>query len=284
MTTTAHAIPSFSQIAPKPWPHMVTGPVVNELWDSLHKSAMQTLRVTSPLPSLAQTIVLQSASLAEALSRALSRQQMDMLVSGTHLADLYLSVYREAPALIVTAAQDLIAVTQRDPAATNALIPLLYFKGFHALQTHRIAHWLWQADRREDALFLQNRSSVLYAVDIHPAAKLGHGIILDHATGLVIGETAIVEDNVSLLHQVTLGGTGKERGDRHPKIRKGVMIGAGATVLGNVEVGAGACIAAGSVVLQNVPPHTTVAGIPARVVGKPTSDEPALEMDQLVIK
>ncbi|HBX3644233.1 TPA: serine O-acetyltransferase, partial [Klebsiella pneumoniae subsp. pneumoniae] len=152
--------------------------------------------------------------------------------------------------------------------------------GFHALQAYRIGHWLWTQGRRALAIFLQNQVSVSFQVDIHPAAKIGRGIMLDHATGIVVGETAVIEDDVSILQSVTLGGTGKTSGDRHPKIREGVMIGAGAKILGNIEVGRGAKIGAGSVVLQPVPPHTTAAGVPARIVGKPESDKPAMDMDQ----
>ncbi|MDU5692021.1 MAG: serine O-acetyltransferase [Citrobacter freundii] len=151
---------------------------------------------------------------------------------------------------------------------------------FHALQAYRIGHWLWHQGRQALAIFLQNQVSVTFQVDIHPAAKIGRGIMLDHATGIVVGETAVIENDVSILQSVTLGGTGKAGGDRHPKIREGVMIGAGAKILGNIEVGRGAKIGAGSVVLQPVPPHTTAAGVPARIVGKPDSDKPSMDMDQ----
>lgn len=175
---------------------------------------------------------------------------------------------------------DLSAVRLRDPAVDKYSTPLLYLKGFHALQAYRIGHWLWGEGRKALAVYLQNQISVSFGVDIHPAAQIGCGIMLDHATGIVIGETAIVENDVSILQSVTLGGTGKTCGDRHPKVREGVMIGAGAKILGNIEIGRGAKIGAGSVVLHPVPPHTTVAGVPARIVGKPTSDKPSLEMDQ----
>lgn len=176
---------------------------------------------------------------------------------------------------------DIMAVVDRDPAATRTLEPVLYFKGFHAIQTHRLSHWLWLQGRRDFALYLQSRASSVFAVDIHPAVPLGRGIFLDHATGLVVGATAVIEDDVSILQGVTLGGTGKERGDRHPKIRRGVLIGAGAKILGNIEVGHCARIAAGSVVLKPVPPATTVAGIPAKVVGEAGCAEPARAMDQM---
>ncbi|WP_132031044.1 serine O-acetyltransferase [Aquabacter spiritensis] len=176
---------------------------------------------------------------------------------------------------------DIMAVVDRDPAATRALEPVLYFKGFHALQTHRLAHWLWGRGQRDFALYLQSRASSVFDVDIHPAVPVGRGLFLDHATGIVIGATAAIEDDVSILQGVTLGGTGKETGDRHPKIRRGVLIGAGAKVLGNIEVGHCARIAAGSVVLKPVPHNTTVAGIPAKVVGEAGCAEPARAMDQM---
>jgi serine O-acetyltransferase len=177
---------------------------------------------------------------------------------------------------------DLLAVFDRDPACQRLIEPLLYFKGFHAIETHRLAHALWQRGRTDLALYIQSRSSEVFQTDIHPAAKLGRGLFLDHATGLVIGSTAVVEDDVSILQDVTLGGTGKESGDRHPKIRHGVLIGAGAKVLGNIEVGQCARIASGSVVLQPVPHHKTVAGVPARVVGEAGCAEPGRTMDQIL--
>lgn len=175
---------------------------------------------------------------------------------------------------------DLVAVFDRDPACTRFIEPVLYFKGFHALQTHRLGHWLYANGRQDFAFYLQSRASEVFQVDIHPAVPMGKGIFLDHATGIVIGGTAVVDDDVSILQNVTLGGTGKESGDRHPKIRRGVLIGAGATVLGNIEIGHCSLVAAGSVVLQAVPPNTTVAGVPARAVGKPPCAEPARSMDQ----
>lgn len=175
--------------------------------------------------------------------------------------------------------RDICAVQERDPAVNCCLVPLLFLKGVHALIAYRVAHWLWKRERRVLALHMQNRISEVCGVDIHPGAKIGSGILIDHATSVVIGETAVVDDNVSMLHEVTLGGTGKETGDRHPKIREGVLIGAGAKILGNVEVGRGARVGAGSVVLGDVPPHTTVAGVPAKVIGRNVIDQPALAMD-----
>jgi serine O-acetyltransferase len=175
---------------------------------------------------------------------------------------------------------DIAAVFDRDPACERLIEPFLYFKGYHALQAHRLNHWLWHTGDRDFALYLQSRSSEVFQTDIHPAATIGRGVFLDHATDLVVGETAVVGDDVSLMQGVTLGGTGKESGDRHPKIRNGVVIGTGAKILGNIEVGQHARIAAGSVVLKPVPPHATVAGVPAKVVRVATSDEPSREMDQ----
>ncbi|MDB5544610.1 MAG: cysE, partial [Hyphomicrobiales bacterium] len=175
-----------------------------------------------------------------------------------------------------------LAVADRDPACTRVIEPVLYFKGFHALQTHRLAHWMWMRGRKDFALYLQSRSSEVFQTDVHPAARIGKGIFLDHATGLVVGSTAVIEDDVSLLQDVTLGGTGKETGDRHPKIRHGVLIGAGAKILGNIEVGHCARVAAGSVVLAPVPHNKTVAGVPARVVGEAGCAEPARSMDQIL--
>ena len=256
--------------------------LVKKVWENLRASAKRMVAKNALLKKLGTKVVLNSPDMATGLSRVLSRQHFDVYIPSKALVKLIYDVYAKAPQLVASAAADLIAVTERDPAATDILYPFMHFKGFHALQTHRIAHWLWENGQKDTAVFLQNRSSVLYGVDIHPAAKIGKGIMLDHAHNIVIGETAVVEDNVSMLHGTTLGGSGKERGDRHPKIREGVMIGAGAKILGNIEVGKGASIAAGSVVLENVPPHTTVAGVPAKVVGKAKSAVPAAEMDQSI--
>ena len=177
---------------------------------------------------------------------------------------------------------DIQAYYDRDPACDRFMMPVLYFKGFHAIQTHRLAHWLWNQGRKDFALYLQSRSSAIFQTDINPAARMGKGIFIDHATGLVVGETAVIEDDVSMLHGVTLGGTGKEGGDRHPKIRYGVLIGAGAKILGNIEIGHCSKVAAGSVVLASVPHNKTVAGVPARVVGESGCDQPSRQMDQLL--
>jgi serine O-acetyltransferase len=199
------------------------------------------------------------------------------------LQGLFEEFYRQRPEEIAYAVYDLDATKQRDPAAVHYFEIMLFLKGFQALQAYRLGHWLWLQGRKTMAYFIQNRISEIFAVDIHPAAVIGKGIFLDHATSLVIGETAVVDDNVSLLHEVTLGGTGKESGDRHPKVHKSVMIGAGAKILGNVVIGEGSKVGAGSVVLDDVPPHYTVVGVPARIVGKTEVDEPAFEMNQRIV-
>jgi serine O-acetyltransferase len=201
-------------------------------------------------------------------------------------ADLIEQAFAEALAADATVGPgmraDVVAVLDRDPACYRVLEPVLFFKGFHALQCHRLAHWLWRQDRRDFALYLQSRASEVFQTDINPAAVIGKGIFLDHATGLVVGETAVIEDDVSMLHSVTLGGTGKQGGDRHPKIRKGVLLGAGAKILGNIEVGQCSRVAAGSVVLASVPRNKTVAGVPAKVVGEAGCAEPSRSMDQIL--
>jgi len=185
------------------------------------------------------------------------------------------------PGLGVAFRADIVAVVDRDPATHRFIEPVLYFKGFHAIETHRLAHWMWGKGRKDFAYYLQSRASAVFQTDINPAAPIGQGIFLDHATGLVVGETAVIENDVSILHDVTLGGTGKEKGDRHPKIRHGVMLGAGAKIIGNIEIGHCARVAAGSVVLKSVPHNTTVAGVPARVIGEAGCPEPSRTMDQL---
>lgn len=212
------------------------------------------------------------------LADRLDRQE----VPGDIIRQTYLDIINREPAIAEAFRADLMAVADRDPACTRFIEPLLYFKGFHALQTHRLAHALWKAGRKDFALYLQSRSSEVFQCDIHPAARVGKGVFLDHATGLVVGSTAVIEDDVSILHSVTLGGTGKERGDRHPKIRRGVLIGAGAKIIGNIEVGQCARVAAGSVVLSSVEARKTVAGVPARVVGEAGCAEPARSMDQIL--
>jgi serine O-acetyltransferase len=219
----------------------------------------------------------------ETLSSAIA----DLLASKLACNDMPAETIRQAitqahlsdPGIVTALENDLLAVRQRDAAVRHYATALLYFKGFQALQAYRVAHWLWTRERTAMALYLQSRISQIFTVDIHPAARIGSGILVDHATGIVIGETCVLDDNISIMQGVTLGGTGKDTGDRHPKIRSGVLLSTGAIVLGNVVIGEGAKIAAGSVVLHNVEPHTTVAGIPAVKVGKPHASSPALDMN-----
>jgi serine O-acetyltransferase len=234
------------------------------------------------LAAYLNSALLNHGSLDDALCHHLSIKLAFPHLSASALQDVISQALQSAPEIIDAVCRDLAAVLERDPAATGLAQPFLHYKGFHALQSHRIAHWLWKERRSTFAFLLQNRVSEVFAVDIHPAARIGKGILIDHGTGVVIGETAVVGDNVSMLHEVTLGGTGKESGDRHPKVGNCVMIGAGAKILGNVRIGEGSKVAAGSVVLHEVPPHATVAGVPARVVGHPAVAEPSRYMDQQV--
>jgi serine O-acetyltransferase len=231
------------------------------------------------LASFLHAVVLKHATLEDALSFHLASKLSSDTLPAMLVREVIDEALQDDAGIREAVRADVRAARDRDPAADDLYVPLLYYKGLHALQSQRIAHWLWNRDRKSLARHLQNRISEVFAVDIHPAAKIGKGILIDHGTSVVIGETAVVEDNVSMLHEVTLGGTGKEHGDRHPKVRHGVLIGAGAKILGNVEIGEGAKIGAGSVVLHNVPPHTTVAGVPAKIVGRTVEAEPALTMD-----
>jgi len=230
------------------------------------------------LASFLHATILNHSTLEQALSFHLANKLDSPTASSLLLREVILDAFTSDTCIPKALRADLLAVEERDSACNELSIPFLYFKGYHALQTHRVTHWLWQQGRQSLALFFQNRMSSEFGVDIHPAAKMGYGIMLDHATGLVIGETAVVGNNVSILQSVTLGGTGKDEGDRHPKICDGVLISAGAKILGNICVGEGAKVGAGSVVLEAVPPHTTVAGVPAKIVGRPASDQPAREM------
>lgn len=253
---------------------------LEQVWQSIKAEARQLVECEPMLASFFHATILKHDRLESALSYILANKLANAIMPAISIREIIEEAYQADQTMIESVARDILAVRQRDPAIDKHSTPLLYLKGFHALQAYRIGHWLWKKERKALAVYLQNQISVVFGVDIHPAAQIGHGIMLDHATGIVIGETAVVENDVSILQSVTLGGTGKAGGDRHPKIREGVMIGAGAKVLGNIEVGRGAKIGAGSVVLQPVPPHTTVAGVPARVVGKPSCDKPSLEMDQ----
>lgn len=236
-------------------------------------------------PYLGGTIagsVLNHDSLESVLAFKLGQRLGHPTLPGELISQGLMAAFDSEPELKSIVQADLLAVADRDPACQRIIEPVLYFKGFHALVAHRLAHWLWQEGRKDFALHIQSRSSEVFQTDINPAARFGRGIFLDHATGFVVGATAVVDDNVSFLQEVTLGGTGKESGDRHPKIRSGVLVGAGAKILGNIEVGPCARIAAGSVVLHRVPPNTTVAGVPAKPIGKADSIEPARSMDQIL--
>lgn len=232
------------------------------------------------LRHLVDDVILSRDSLATALGARLARRLAREDMPRHTMEPLLTSVFEEEPRTVHSAVRDMQAMFDRDPACFSLLEPLLFFKGFLALTTYRAAHQLWNERRRWLALYLQSITSETFAVDIHPAARIGCGLLLDHATSFVVGETAIIEDDVSILHEVTLGGTGKETGDRHPIVRSGVLLGAGAKILGRVEIGEGAKVGAGSVVLSDVPPHTTVAGVPAVVVGQAFEENPAIAMNQ----
>ncbi len=248
-------------------------------WDQIQSEARREAEREPVLVSFLFASVLRHRKLEDALGVILANKLQTPDLPAILLRDLINEALAEDASIRASIRADLLAARTRDPAARGYAQPFLYYKGFHALQAYRVAHWLWGQGRHTLAAHLQNRISEAFGVDVHPAARIGSGVLIDHGTSVVIGETAVVEDNVSLLHEVTLGGTGKETGDRHPKVRRGVLIGAGAKILGNIEIGIGAKVGAGSVVLRDVPPHTTVAGIPARVVGRCTVAEPALEMD-----
>ncbi len=250
------------------------------VWAALRNEAQHTSLAEPGLASLMNAVVLSHDALSHALSYQLARKLGDQELRAMSAREICEQAYRADPDLIDAAEADLRAVFERDPACRGYLQPFLFFKGFQALQAYRVAHWLWGQGRETLAFHVQSRTSELFQVDIHPAARVGRGVFVDHATGLVIGETAVVGDEVSMLHGVTLGGTGAKDGDRHPKIGRGVLLGAGAKVLGNIVVGDHAKIAAGSVVLKPVPPHCTAAGVPARLVNCPTCSEPARTMDQ----
>jgi len=256
--------------------------VTDALWARLRKEAEEAYQREPKLASLFFDSILNQPSFATAVFHRVAVRMRSDVVSLPLIVQAFSKACEDDPCIVEAAKADIAAVLDRDPACSRLIEPLLYFKGFHAIQAHRLNHWLWQNGERDFALYLQSRSSEVFQTDIHPAAKFGHGIFLDHATGIVVGETAELGDNVSMLQGVTLGGTGKEAGDRHPKIRQGVVIGAAAKVLGNIEVGAHARIAAGSVVLKNVPSHATVAGVPAKIVRVADHEEPAQSMDQLL--
>ncbi|MBL4787207.1 MAG: serine O-acetyltransferase [Cohaesibacteraceae bacterium] len=252
------------------------------VWQTVCDEARVVMDNEPAITSFIYSAILGHGRLEDAVLHRVATRLRHPSLDGEVIRQAYRDAFSSQPVLREMLRADLVAIIDRDPICDRYIEPLLYFKGFHALQTHRLVHWLWTQGRKDFALYLQSRSSEVFQVDIHPAASIGKGVFFDHATGLVVGGTAVIEDNVSIMQGVTLGGTGKEQGDRHPKIRQGVMIGAGATILGNIEVGCCSRIAAGSVVLKAVPPESTVAGVPAKVVGRAGCKEPARSMDQML--
>ena len=253
---------------------------VDPVWARIRSEAEEAVRREPELSTFIYSTILHHDTLEAAVVHRVSQRLDHPDVPAELIRQVYEEALEHDPAIGLSFRADIVATFDRDPATHRFLEPVLYFKGFNAVQTHRLAHWLWHKDRKDFAYYLQSRSSAVFQTDIHPAAPIGRGIFLDHATGLVVGETAVIEDDVSILHDVTLGGTGKEYSERHPKIRRGVMLGAGAKIIGNIEIGHCARVAAGSVVLKPVPHNTTVAGVPARVIGEAGCPEPSRAMDQ----
>ncbi len=257
----------------------ISGP--NDLWPLMREEAERKAKEEPILGSYFHATILNHRTFGDALSFRLASKLDNPMLPTMLIRDVIAEATHDESEILRAAEIDIIATYTRDPACEDLSSPFLFFKGFHALQAHRIAHWLWNKERRTLAQFFQNQISVTLGVDLHPAARVGSGIMLDHATGIVIGETAVVEDDVSILHSVTLGGTGKTGGHRHPLIRRGVLLSAGCKIIGNIEVGVNAKVGAGSVVLNDVPPNVTVAGIPAKVVGHPHQQIPAHDMDHV---
>lgn len=255
----------------------------DRLWHTIRQEASQLVESEPMLASYFHATLLNHKNLGSALSYILANKLVTQVMPAIEIREIARQAYEADTSIIQSAVTDILAVYVRDPATNYYSTPLLYYKGFLSLQAYRIAHWLWKQNRKSLAIFLQSQIAIVFGVDIHPAAQIGCGVMFDHATGIVIGETVVIENDVSILQSVTLGGTGKENGDRHPKIREGVMIGAHSTILGNIEIGKGAKIGAGSVVLEPVPEHTTVAGVPAKVVGCPDCEKPALNMNQDIL-
>lgn len=253
----------------------------DQTWPRMRVEAATAAAREPALASFLHATILNHATFEAALSYRLAQKLSDQEMNAMLWREVCASAYADAPAIVDAALADILAVYDRDPACREYAQPFLNFKGYLALQAQRVANWLWRRDRTPLALYLQSRMSELFQVDIHPATVIGRGVFIDHGTGVVIGETAVIEDDVSIMQGVTLGGTGKEVGDRHPKIRRGALISVGAKVLGNIEVGAGAKVAAGSVVLHDVPPNCTVAGVPAKPVGD-CAKTPAKTMDQSI--
>ena len=249
------------------------------MWQTIRSETAAAAAEEPMLASFLHLTVLRHDSLAKVLAFHLSSKLCGSTMDARALNEIYLEALEDDPEIVEAAQADINACYERDPACDRYFLPLLYFKGFHAIQAHRINHWLWERGRGTLAYFLQNRASEVFGIDIHPAARFGRGIMFDHGTGIVIGETAVLGDDISILHGVTLGGSGKEAGDRHPKVGNGVMIGANASILGNIRIGHCAKIGAGSVVVRDVDAQTTVVGVPAKTVGVSTN-VPADDMDQ----
>jgi len=250
------------------------------VWSMIKQTTAEQANQEPILASFLHATVLNHNTLEDALSFHLANKLDSTAAPALLIREMIEEALAGEPTISQQVRRDIIATYERDSACDCLSTPLLFYKGFHALEAYRVAHWLWNNDRKPLAFYLQNRISTAFGVDIHPAANIGCGIMLDHATGIVIGETAVVENDVSIMQSVTLGGTGKDTGDRHPKVRKGVLIGAGAKILGNIEIGEGAHVSAGSVVLKPVPAHTVVAGVPATVIGEAEAQQPALDMCQ----
>lgn len=254
----------------------------DSIWQSIRREASEISVSELMLAPLLKLTVLECSTLFESIAVRISRKLGKNAVSVQDFQKVFMEAFDNDEAIRTNIVADLVAIKLRDPACDSYLTPILYFKGFQSITTHRVAHWLWTNNRKALAYYLQSLSSEVFGVDIHPAAVFGGGILLDHATSFVAGETSVVEDNVSILHEVTLGGTGNETGDRHPKVKSGVLIGAGAKLIGNITIGKGAKIGAGSVVLDDVAEHTTVAGVPAKPIGVPQEETPATNMNQRV--
>ena len=252
------------------------------LWRQLRLEAEQAYARSPMLAPLFLDSILNQPSFEAAMFHRIAGRLKNDVISQPLILQAFHRAASGTPEISLGLKADINAVFDRDPACERLIEPFLYFKGFHALQAHRLTHWLWGNGERDFALYLQSRTSEVFQTDIHPAARIGQGIFLDHATGLVVGETAVIGDDVSLLQDITLGGTGKDSGDRHPKIGRGVMIGAGAKILGNIAVGEQARIAAGSVVLTPVPPGATVAGVPARIVRRASVGDPSRSADEIL--
>lgn len=255
---------------------------LDPIWTRLRNEAEAVVAHEPELAGFVYTYVLNHGRLEDAVAHRIADRLDGAAFDGDGIKRAFSDMAAEDRDYPIALRADLVAVYDRDPACMRFIEPVLYFKGFHAIEAHRLAHWLNARGRRDFALYLQSRASEVFQVDINPAVPMGKGIFIDHGTGVVVGETAVLEDDVSILQNVTLGGTGKETGDRHPKIRRGVLIGAGAKILGNIEIGRCSRVAAGSVVLKPVPPNATVAGVPAKVVGQAGCAEPARSMDQVL--